>query len=88
MENGIIVPKGINLLRKLIPSILEDSENGLTSDFRETLRDCYDELVGSFEKVGKYDKRLQVLHNKNEDCKRLSKIEGVGLVTSTSSYER
>ena len=84
MEYGIIVPKGINLLKKQISSILEDAENGLTMDFRETLQDCYDQLVRYFEKVEQYDNRLQVLHNNNEDCKRLSKINGVGLVTSTA----
>ena len=78
MEYGIIVPKGINLLKKQIPSILEDAENGLTMDY------CYDELDRSFEKIEQYDNRLQVLHNNNEDCKRLSKINGVGLVTSTA----
>lgn len=84
LEYGITVPKGVNLLKKLVPVILSNTENGLTTSFRELLRELYDDLSRCFEKVEYYDKKLQVIHNNNEDCKRLSGIDGVGLVSSTA----
>ena len=83
MEYGIVIPKNINQLRKSIPVIL-DTENGLTSEFKTLLRETYDELVHTFDKVDHFDKKLQVIHNKNNDCQRLSKVDGVGLITSTA----
>ena len=44
MEYGIIIPKGISFIRKQIPLVLEDAENGLTVLFRELLSELYDEM--------------------------------------------
>ena len=71
-------------LKKSLPVILEDKHNGLTSDFRSLLRDLYEELQRNFEKVEDCDKKLKLIHAKDEDCQRLSKIDGVGLITSTA----
>ena len=84
LEYGICVPKGIHKLRKLIPCILEDADNGLTLSFRDLLQELYDELVTCFDKVEHYTKKLQVVYNNNEDCKRLSKVDGLGVITTTA----
>ena len=34
-EYGIVIAKGIHEVRKMLPEILEDGENGLTADIRE-----------------------------------------------------
>lgn len=41
-EYGLIAPKGVNDLRKAIPDILEDAENGLSDLFRQLLRQRLD----------------------------------------------
>ncbi|MCY4644601.1 MAG: IS110 family transposase [Bacteriovoracales bacterium] len=84
LEYGITIPQGIHKLKKLIPAILSDVENGLTLDFRELLQELYSEWINCFEKVEHYDKKLSCIYNRNEDCKRLSKIDGVGLITATA----
>ena len=38
MEYAIIIPKGNFCIRKNIPLILEDADNGLTSLFRDLLQ--------------------------------------------------
>ena len=84
LEYGITVPKGPSKLKQMMPEILEDAENGLTSDARETMRMLYDELKHCYEKVAELEKRLKVFLEKNEDCKRLEKIDGVGLIVATA----
>ena len=84
MEYGITIPQGISQLRKQIPMILEDAENGLTGDFRNLLLELYEDLTSCIEKVENYDKKLSKINDANEDCKRLSKIEGIGVITATA----
>ena len=84
LEYGITVPRGIHQLKKLIPVILGDADNDLTLGFRELLQELYDELANCFEKVEHYDKKLQIIHQSNEDCKRLSRVDGVGVITATA----
>ena len=84
LEYGITVNRGIHNLRKLIPVILGDADNDLTLGFRELVQEMYDELLKCFERVEHYDKKLQVIYKNNEDCKRLSKVDGVGLITATA----
>lgn len=84
LEYGITVPQGIHKLKKLIPIILGDADNGLTSDFRGLLQELYSEWINCFERIECYDKKLTCIHNNNDDCKRLSKIDGIGVITSTA----
>ncbi len=46
MEYGIIIPKGISFIRKQIPLVLEDAENGLTVLFRELLSELFVAMRG------------------------------------------
>jgi len=84
MEYGIIVPKGIGYVRKQIPRILEDGENGLSDLFRELLNELYEELVHLDERVATLEKKLQRISEQNEDCQRLLTIPGVGLLSATA----
>ena len=84
LEYGITVPQGIHQLKKLIPVILGDADNSLTLGFREILQELYEELAKCFERVEHYDKKLQIIHQNNEDCKRLGKVDGVGVITATA----
>ena len=47
LEYGIIVPQGINHLRKQLPLILEDAGKGLSELFREMLNELYVEKKNS-----------------------------------------
>ena len=41
LEFGIVIPKGLAYLRRHVPLILEDAENGLPMAFRPTLHRMY-----------------------------------------------
>jgi hypothetical protein len=43
-EYGVVMPKGLGVLRRRLPEILEDGENGLSDLFRELLSACYQEV--------------------------------------------
>lgn len=84
MEYGIVVPKGIGHVRKQLPWILEDAENGLSDLFRELLNELYEELVHLDERVVTLEKKLQRLSEQSEDCQRLLTIPGIGLLSATA----
>lgn len=42
---GVVLSKGISILRKSIHGLLEDAENGLRQTFRNLLARCYEQLV-------------------------------------------
>ncbi len=84
IEYGVVIPQGINQLRKAIPDILEDAENSLSSYFRELLRELYEEIVHFDERIETIELKLKVISEQNEDCQRLLTIPGVGLLTATA----
>jgi len=84
MEYGITVPKGIGYVRKQMPWILEDGDNGLSDLFRELLNELYEELVHLDERVAAMEKKLQRIGEQNADCQRLLTIPGIGLLTATA----
>lgn len=44
MEFGIVIPQGVGAIRRYLPKILEDAENGLPAMFRELLASLGDHL--------------------------------------------
>jgi len=84
MEYGIVIPQGINQLRKAIPNILEDAENSLSSYFRDLLRELYEEIVHFDERIETIELKLKVISEQNEDCQRLLTIPGIGFLTATA----
>lgn len=84
LEYGLIIPVGINHVRKALPSILEDADNALSGLFRELLNELYEELIHLDNRIQTLEKKLVTLSVNNEDCKRLLTIPGIGLLTATA----
>jgi len=84
MEYGIVLGKGIAKLRKSLPEILEDADNGLTPLFREALCDLNDELRRQGERISAYDAKIKVLSTQSDACQRLMTIPGIGSMTATA----
>jgi transposase len=83
-EYGIVVEQRIEKLRKALPLLLEDAENGLTADFRVLLQGLQQDLTNLDERVGEMDKSIQKLASSNTIAKRLQQIPGIGPITSTA----
>ena len=83
-EYGLVIPQGTTAVRKALPLILADAENGLTPRFRELLDRQYQRLVTLDEELGWYKAQLQQQSKHDEVCQRLQDIPGFGPVVSSA----
>jgi transposase len=83
-EYGIVVAVGLATLRRQLPDILEDAENGLTAIARQLFADLQQQLVEADKRVGDYGKKIQTLHEGSEVNQRLAQIPGIGPITATA----
>ena len=77
-EYGLVVAKGIGILRRRVPEMLEDADNALPMAVRELLAEEYRELVRLDERVKWFDAKLDALARDDEACRRLQTLPGVG----------
>ena len=85
-EYGIVLPKGVGAVRKGLPDILEDADNGLTMRGRELFADLLEELRLLDERFKHSEKQIQASNQGNEICRRLDEILGVGPITASATY--
>jgi len=82
-EYGIIVPKGVSQFRKALPEILEDSENQLSDMIRNLVALNQSLLVQLEVQKESLEKMIHSFAKDNEDCQRLLKVPGIGVLSST-----
>src|SRR6202049_2340900 len=83
-EYGIVVTRGIAPLRRMLPVILEDAENGLSGLFREMLVEMAGRLRLLEGRLRQYDLRVARVFGQDERCHRLAQVEGVGPLIATA----
>jgi transposase len=83
-EFGLIVPKGVARLRRELPGILEDAENGLPALGREVLAGLLEQFHYFDTRVSAYDRQIRVLAAASEPARRLMEIEAIGPQTATA----
>ena len=83
-EYGVIVPVGINALRRALPEIQEDVENGLSDLFRRLLIGLQADLIELDRRVDQLDGEIQAAAKENETARRLQSIPGIGPITATA----
>ena len=83
-EFGIVLPAALANLRRAIPELLEDAENGLLSEFRRLLRLLGEELTQLDDSIKKYDARIAQSAKEDERIKRLLAVEGIGPVVASA----
>lgn len=83
-EDGIIIPQGITHVRKQLPSILDDAENGLSQLKRELLQEEYMNLLHIDTRINALTRKLTIIAKEREDCRRLLQIPGVGPMVATA----
>lgn len=83
-EFGIVLPVSLANLRKAIPELLEDAENGLLADFRRLLRMLGEELSQLDDNIKQYDARIAQSAKEDERIKRLLAVEGIGPVVASA----
>lgn len=85
-EYGIVLPKGVSVLRKNIQKLLDDMSNGLSSYFRRLLSRRYEQLVEIDSHIDFYTKELEHQSKHDDSCKRLQEIPGYGPIISSAFY--
>jgi len=88
-EYGIVLPKGLSVLRKSIHGLLEDADNGLSDRFRNLLARRYDhlaelEFVELDEHIAFYTNELEILSQQDDACLRLQTVPGFGPIVSSA----
>jgi len=85
-EYGLVLPKGVNVIRRSIPELLEDAENGLSVLFRQLLAQSYQQLQELDDHIAFYTQTLLVQNQQDEACQRLQTIPGFGPIIASVFY--
>lgn len=83
-DYGLVVPKGPAALRKRIPELLEDAENGLSFGFRELLAELYEELKALQQGIDSLTERIERQVRQDDDGRRLLEVPGIGPLTASA----
>lgn len=83
-EFGLVVPKGVARLRRELPGILEDAENGLPALAREVFAGLLEQFRELDAHISSYDQQIRTLAQASEPARRLMKIEAIGPQTATA----
>lgn len=77
------MPQGIEQLRRALPRIGEEMENGLGS-LRSLLEDLRRDLAWLDERIDALDKVIERIAREDEAARRLQTIPGIGPITATA----
>lgn len=83
-EFGLVVPHGVARLRRELPGILEDAENGLPALAREVLAGLLDQFHELDARIAAYDRQIRALAAASEPARRLMQVEAIGPQTATA----
>lgn len=83
-EFGLVVAKGAARLRRELPGILEDAENGLPLLAREVLARLLEQFHDFDTRVTVYDRQIRALAAASEPARRLMRVEAIGPQTATA----
>ena len=87
-EYGIVLPQGVNTLRRRLPEVLSEAENGLSEWFRQLLWESYRRFQELDAHIAFYTKELESYSRRNEAVKRLRAIPGYGPVVAPVFYSQ
>lgn len=85
-EYGVVINKGVAAVRRALPEILEDAENGLTPISRALFAEFFDELQVIDQRFAHCEERIKALNKENEVCCRLDDVLGIGPITASAVY--
>jgi transposase len=83
-EFGLVISTGAARLRRELPGILEDAENGLPTLAREVLSGLLEQLREAEVRISAYDRQIRALAEASEPARRLMQVEAIGPQTATA----
>lgn len=85
-EYGMVIPRGLAALRRRLPEILEDAENGLSDLFRRLLSQCAEQLTTLDEQVEVYTKMIHEQAAHSAPQARLQRLDGYGPILASAFH--
>lgn len=82
-EYGLVLPRGLATLRRRLPEILEDAENGLSDLFRRLLNQCQGQLRALDEQVEFYTRLIDEQARHSEPQQQLQRLPGFGPILAS-----
>jgi transposase len=83
-EFGIVIPQGIQSIKKRIPEILEDGENGLPGTMRNLIDRLTENLKEMDRQARELEAQIQLWHRENAASRKLAEIPGLGPITASA----
>jgi len=83
-EYGVVIGQRLDVLRRALPLLVEDSETRLTSRFKKLLLGLSEDLKTLDMRIDELDKELAREVKNNEAMRLLLTIPGIGPVTATA----
>ncbi|MCP4284003.1 MAG: IS110 family transposase, partial [Gammaproteobacteria bacterium] len=83
-EYGLVAPRELHNLRRVLPEWLEDAENGLSVRFRRLLIGLWNDLKGLDERVVELGQEIDVIAQDDPTAQRLQQLRGIGPITATA----
>ena len=83
-EYGIVFPKQIQNVQKLLPDIISDQTNVLGDYARTLFGELYSDFIMLNNRIKKYDQEIAALSKANKDCQRIERIPVVGVLCATA----
>ncbi|HKJ21591.1 MAG TPA: IS110 family transposase [Gammaproteobacteria bacterium] len=83
-EYGLVVGQGAGRLRRALPELLEDADNGLPALAREVFAERNSHLRALDARIEAYDRHLSTLARHMAPARRLMQVPGVGPLTATA----
>ncbi len=87
-EFGVVIPKGVAGLKRELPLILEDAENGLPLSMRESLYLAWQQWQQLAESLLQSERILAQRVRLLEPCQRLTRLSGVSNKNAIGLYVR
>jgi transposase len=84
LEFGITVPKGIGQLRRQLPWVLEDGENGLPDRLRDLIAELWGDMIRLDERIERLTAELETQARNDPQLRLLMSIPGVGPIVATA----
>jgi transposase len=85
-EYGLVINQGIAAVRRGLPEVLEDAQNGLTPHSRALFAALLDELRVLDQRVADCEERIVTVNKDNAICGRLEGVLGIGPITASAVY--
>jgi len=87
-EFGLVLPKGIASLRRRVPELLEDADNGLSMTARHSLAVAWQQWQTQAGALAEAEQLLRAYSTCLEPCCRLQALEGIGYKNAVGLYLR